>query len=126
MSKQTARDPKLYVKEIIEHIGYIEEYTRGCTYEAFLNDRKTIDAVDKNLEVVGEALNRLSKRKDIRDKLYYYRINWRMLKDFRNSLSHEYFSRDITDIWKTATAVLPSLKPQFEKLLKELQQPQSA
>lgn len=120
MIKRAVRDPKLYVKEIIEHIGYIEEYTKGVTYEQFLKDRKTIDAVDKNLEIVGEALNRLSKRKDIRDKLYYYHINWRMLKDFRNSLSHEYFSRDITDIWKTATAVLPALKQQFIKLLEEL------
>jgi uncharacterized protein with HEPN domain len=86
-----------------------------------LKDRKTTDAVDKNLEIVGEALNRLSKRKDMRDLLYFYRINWRMLKDFRNSLSHEYFSRDVADIWRTSTSVLPSLKPQFAKLLKELQ-----
>jgi uncharacterized protein with HEPN domain len=120
MSKTTARDPELYVKEIIEHIGYIEEYTKGLTYEQFLKDRKTIDAVDKNLEIVGEALNRLAKRKDIREKLYYYHINWKMLKDFRNSLSHEYFSRDLTDIWRTATTVLPALKPQFKKLLEEL------
>lgn len=40
MSK-TVRDPKLYIKEIIEHIGYIEEYTKGLTYEQFFKDRKT-------------------------------------------------------------------------------------
>jgi uncharacterized protein with HEPN domain len=121
MSKSASRDPKLYIKEIIEHIGYVEEYTRGLTYDQFSKDRKTIDAVDKNLEIIGEALNRLAKRKDIQTKLYYYRINWKMLKDFRNSLSHEYFSRDITDIWTTATNMLPSLKPQFKKLLEDLQ-----
>ncbi len=120
MSKTAVRDPKLYVKEIIEHTGYIEEYTRGFTYEGFIKDRKTIDAVDKNLEIIGEAMNKLSKTKDIRAKLYYYRINWKMLKDLRNSLSHEYFSRDITDIWRTATSVLPALKPQFQKLLEDL------
>lgn len=121
MSKSKVRDPKLYVKEIIEHTGYIEEYTKGFTYEQFLKDRKTIDAVDKNLEIIGEALNKLAKRQDIRTKLYYYHINWKMLKDFRNSLSHEYFSRDITDIWKTATTLLPALKSQFQKLLAELE-----
>jgi uncharacterized protein with HEPN domain len=120
MSKHIIRDPRLYLKEIIEHTGYVEEYTKGLTYEQFVKDRKTIDAVDKNLEVIGEALNRLAKRKDVRERLYYYRINWKMLKDFRNSLSHEYFSRDITDIWKTATTILPALKPQFKKLLDEL------
>ncbi len=121
MSKNLTRDPKLYIKEIIEHTGYVEDYTKGFTYEQFLKDRRTIDAVDKNLEIIGEALNKLSKRKDIREKLYYYHINWKMLKDFRNSLSHEYFSRDITDIWRTATGVLPALKPQFQKLLEELE-----
>jgi uncharacterized protein with HEPN domain len=122
LNKNVLRDPKLYVKEIIEHTGYIQEYTKGFTYEQFLKDRKTIDAVDKNLEIIGEALNKLAKRNDIRLKLYYYPINWKMLKDFRNSLSHEYFSRDLTDIWQTATTMLPALKPQFQKLLEELEQ----
>ncbi len=44
MSKNTVRDPKLYVKEIIEHTGDIEEYTKGLAYEQFAKDRKTIDA----------------------------------------------------------------------------------
>ena len=124
MNKNALRDPKLYVKEIIEHTEYIQEYTKDFTYEQFLKDRKTIDAVDKNLEIIGEALNKLSKRNDIRLKLYYYHIDWKMLKDFRNSLSHEYFSRDLTDIWQTATTMLPVLKPQFQKLLEELEQKQ--
>jgi uncharacterized protein with HEPN domain len=53
----------------------------------------------------------------IQMKLYYHHINWKILKDFRNRFSHEYFSRDITDIWQTATTMLPTLKPQFQKLL---------
>ena len=48
MNKSVLRDPKLYVKEIIEHTEYIQEYTKDFTYEQFLKDRKTIDAVDKN------------------------------------------------------------------------------
>jgi uncharacterized protein with HEPN domain len=54
MSKSMSRDPKLYLKEIIEHTGYIEDYVKVLTYEQFLKDRKTIDAVDKNLEITAK------------------------------------------------------------------------
>jgi uncharacterized protein with HEPN domain len=52
---------KLYLQEIALHIKIIEDYTKGITLEQFINDRKTVDAVDTNLRNIGESINVLSK-----------------------------------------------------------------
>jgi len=53
------RDPRLYLDDILEAIGQIMEYTELMDYEAFARDRKTQDAVVRNLEIIGEAAGRL-------------------------------------------------------------------
>ena len=53
------RDPRLYLDDILEAIGRIQEYTTGLDYEAFRHDSKTQDAIIRNLEIIGEAAGRL-------------------------------------------------------------------
>jgi hypothetical protein len=53
------RDYRLYLEDILEAIGSIREYTAGMDYEASSRDRKTQDAVIRNLEVIGEAAERI-------------------------------------------------------------------
>ncbi len=76
------RAPYLLVEDILEPISRIEEYTGGMDREEFLADRRTIDAVIRNFETIGEAASRLPL--DFRHE--HSKIDWRILIDFRNRL----------------------------------------
>ena len=115
-----ARSPRLYLREIIESIERIETYTKGLTRETFLKDRLRIDGVDANLRNIGEAVRVSAKQKDIQSKFYYYHIPYKMLSDLRTELTHEYFSSDPNAMWNMAVNVLPDLRLQFTKILKEM------
>lgn len=55
------RDQKLFIDDILEAIYRIEEYTGNIDFEDFINDKKSIDAVIRNLEIVGEACKNISE-----------------------------------------------------------------
>ena len=113
------RLPELYLKEIIDFIGKVEEYTAGMPFEKFAKDSRTIDAVDSNIRKIGEAVRVLAKRGAIKELFYCYRIPSRDLSDMRTDLTHEYFIVNVESIWKTAQTVI-ALKPQFQKVLQEV------
>ena len=69
MSKRT---PKLLLEDIIESAEKILQYTNGISFEEFSKDNKTVDAVIRNFEIIGEASNLLSD--EIKDK--YSEIDW--------------------------------------------------
>jgi uncharacterized protein with HEPN domain len=60
---RNASDYKLYLQEIVLHIQIIEQYTKGLTLDQFVNDQKTVDAVDANMRNIDEAMNVLSKNR---------------------------------------------------------------
>ena len=53
------RDPRLYIDDIVEAVNRIEEYAEGLSFEAFKKDRKTVDAIVRNFEIIGEATKRI-------------------------------------------------------------------
>ena len=68
----TKRNYKLYIEDILESILKIEEYTRGMAFKDFSKDSKTVDAVIRNFEIIGEAAKQLPK--SIKDS--FYEIEW--------------------------------------------------
>jgi len=89
------RDYLLYLDDILDSVNNIRDYTKGMDYNMFRRDRKTLDAVIRNLEIIGEAATRLpepicSKAED---------IEWRKIKGLRNILIHEYFGVSLPIIW---------------------------
>ena len=114
------RSPKTYLQEIVDFIERIEDYTKGMTYTDFSKDRRTIDAVDANIRNNGEAVRVLSKHRRIKEFFYHFSIPYADLSDMRTDLTHEYFSINVKVFWDTATKDLPSLKPQFKKVLEQL------
>ncbi len=56
------RDPTLFLDDMLEALGHIEEYTEGFSNEEFFRDQKTIDAVIRNLEILGEACGEIRSR----------------------------------------------------------------
>ena len=113
------RNPKLYLQEIIDFIEKVQFYTDGMSYEQFVEDSRTIDAVDSNIRKIGEAVRVLAKRRAIKDLFYRFRIPYINLSDMRTDLTHEYFVVSVDSIWKTAQTVIV-LKPQFKKVLDEI------
>ena len=89
------RDFKLLLSDIIESITKIKNYTSGYTFEDFLNDSKTCDAVIRNFEIIGEAANRLPE--ELKEK--YYNINWFRIRGFRNRIVHDYMGVDLNIVW---------------------------
>lgn len=81
------REPSLLVEDIIESAEKILLYTNNLTFEQFSNDGKTIDAVIRNFEIIGEAANRLPD--EFKDK--HPDIDWHRIRGFRYRIVHDYF-----------------------------------
>lgn len=110
------RTPKLYILDILEAIQNIEQYVEGLSFDEFVRDRKTIDAVVRNFEIIGEATK--SVPEDVKTK--YSDIPWKQMAGMRDRLIHEYFGIDLEIVWKTIKDDLPQIKPLIKSIADEL------
>lgn len=101
-----SRDWRFRVDDILEAISKIDRYTQDLDFDAWNEDEKTVDAVVRNLEVIGEASSHLPL--EIQEQ--YEHVPWGMMKGIRNILAHEYFGVDLEIIWRTIKVDLPALK----------------
>lgn len=88
------------------------DYTSGMTYEAFLADTKTQDAVIRNIEIIGEASKNLSE--NLRAKRAD--IPWKGMTGIRDKLIHHYFGVNLDIVWQVAASDLPSLIEPLAKI----------
>jgi uncharacterized protein with HEPN domain len=100
------RDWKILFADILESIGKIEQYTQGITFDEFIRDSMTIDAVVRNIEIIGEASKMVPE--DIKQK--NPDIPWKKLNGIRNRIVHEYFGVDVNIIWFIVSNELLQLK----------------
>jgi len=100
------RPVDLLLSDILESIDRIPLYIEGLSFDAFSNDRKTIDAVVRNLEIIGEAANRLPEQ--FREK--HPQVPWHKVVGLRNRIIHDYFGIDINIIWQIIHSDLPALR----------------
>ena len=107
------RDPALFLYDILECIEKIERYISGMTYEDFEKDERTVDAVLRNLEVIGEA----ARNTPLEIRSRYYDIPWRKIVGLRNVIIHDYFGVDLENIWEIITKDLPDLKEKVKSIL---------
>ena len=110
MSKRSSDLLLLDMKEAAEKIL---KYTQGLSFEDFLADDKTIDAVVRNFEIIGEA----SLRIDGDFRLENPQIEWKKLRGFRNRIIHDYFGIDYEIVWSILTQDLEELVFQLDQLL---------
>jgi uncharacterized protein with HEPN domain len=102
-----------YLADIEESAVKIVSYISPMSYEDFCDDSKTIDAVIRNLEVIGEAAKNISDSL----KLQTPEVSWRGMAGLRDRLIHNYFGVDIEIVWKIAFDEIPVLLERIGKLL---------
>jgi len=96
----------LLLNDMLESIDKVDQYTQGMSFDAFSNDQKSIDAVVRNLEIIGEAANRLPD--DFKER--HSSVEWYKVVGLRNRIIHEYFGIDLQIIWQIVHADLPALR----------------
>jgi uncharacterized protein with HEPN domain len=113
------RDFRLYLDDILEAIHQIRTYLGDQDEEAFSTDRKTQDAVIRNLEIIGEAAGRLPEQ----FQMTAPEIDWRKIKGLRNILIHEYFGVNLPIIWDVVRNKLSPLETVCRELLERAAKP---
>jgi uncharacterized protein with HEPN domain len=107
------RSPRFYFDDILTAIIDIHEFTSGIiSSEELVRDRKTLHAVFRNLEVLGEACRQMPRT----IKTEYPQIDWRRIGDMRNIITHEYFGVDIEIAWRIIQKDLPVLEKQVREI----------
>lgn len=110
------RSAKLFLNDIKSAIGKLELYIQGLTFVQFEKDSKTVDAVIRNLEIIGEAVKNLPNEtlEENPD------VDWRGASTMRDRLIHGYFGVDLTVVWETITTDLPKLKKHIDRIWEDL------
>jgi uncharacterized protein with HEPN domain len=101
-----------YLGDISESMNDIADFIEGLTFEEFSSDKKTINAVIRSLEVLGEATKNIPM--SVRDQ--HPDIPWSQMAGMRDVLIHNYMGVDLMTVWKVITERLPDLKSKIEKI----------
>lgn len=105
----------MYLEDIQQSMARISEYIHELDFPSFKRDYKTVDAVIRNFEIIGEASKSLPefiKRK-------YPMVPWNEMYLLRNKVSHEYFGIDYEIIWDVAINYLPGNKADIDRIVEE-------
>ncbi len=113
----TGRTYADYIQDMVDALKDIRQFTLGQSYEAFIQDRKTVNAVVRSLEIIGEAAKQIpeSMRKASPS------IPFKRMSGMRDKLIHTYFGVDLGMVWAVIQEELPPLKHPLESLLFDLE-----
>lgn len=109
------RDTRDYINDILAEIARIAEFTKEMTFDAFSMDTKSVYAVIRSFEVIGEAVKNITD--DVREK--HPEIPWKRMAGMRDKLIHEYFGVSTKILWETIKNRIPELKEKLESLREE-------
>ena len=104
-----------YIEDTIGAMNDALSFVKDMEYDVFLRDKKTIYAVNRALEIIGEA----TKNIPASVKNRYPQIPWKKMAGMRDKVIHEYFGVDLKRVWSTVKKDIPDLKPLFEKILSD-------
>jgi uncharacterized protein with HEPN domain len=107
------RDVHVYLQDILDACEKIRRYTGEMTLDQFGSDDKTVDAVIRNLEIIGEAARQVPS--EIRAATSA--IEWQRIAAMRNVLIHAYFGVDVEIVWDVITTKVPEMQSALRQLL---------
>ncbi|HTD39480.1 MAG TPA: DUF86 domain-containing protein [Mucilaginibacter sp.] len=108
-----SRSDHVYIQDIIESIDIIFSYISNKTDFEFSRDTMLQDAIIRRFEIIGEAASKISNELKSKNPT----VQWRLMKEMRNKLIHEYFGVSATTIYSTIKFDLPTLMEQLNKLI---------
>lgn len=109
----TQRNVQDYLQDILDTIEIAEQFVAGMTFSEFQNDQKTIFAVIRAIEVIGEAAKYVPQT--LREE--YSAVPWKSVAGMRDKLIHAYFGVNLEVLWDTVQQDLQVLKPVIEQML---------
>jgi uncharacterized protein with HEPN domain len=104
---------RLYLEDILTSINKIQNYIDDSSLDDFVKEEMKVDAVVRNLEIIGEA----SRNIPVEIKEKYQDIDWRKISDFRNLLAYEYFGIDYEILWDIVATKLEPLQSKIQLIL---------
>ena len=107
------RDWKFRIQDILDAVGKVREYTQGMDFKSFTEDKKTVDAVVRNLIIIGEAATQIPEEVCAR----HPEVPWYEMRGMRNFIVHEYFKASDKIVWDTVQVDLPLLPALLENIL---------
>ncbi len=106
------RPVELLLNDMLDAIDRVGQYTEGMSFDVFSGDQKTIDAVARNLQIIGEAASRLPD--DFKEE--HSSLEWHKIVGLRHRIVHEYFGIDIEIIWQILRKDLPTLRDNLSRI----------
>jgi len=104
-----------YIEDIVEAMSKVKKFTKNMSYQDFIKDEKTVFAVVRALEIIGEAAKNIPE--SLRRK--YPEIPWKDMAGMRDKLIHEYFGAKLEVVWDTVKVEIPALRLKFRRIVKD-------
>lgn len=107
-----------YIRDILDAIEKVARFIHGMAFKEFAEDDKTVFAVIRGLEIIGEA----TKNIPVQIKEKYPELPWREMAGMRDKLIHDYSGVNLVVVWKTANEDLPTIEPKIRRIINEFNQ----